>query len=166
MQIVRFRTHLAACLLAFVAAAAAQAQGIQKLGFIDTERVYQQSTQAQQIQNTLQREFGQRQQALQALRSRVAQLKADFIRSGRNQTQIGSELLTAEAELMRQTAEFTEDYNLRRHEEFAALQQHANGIIAQIAQRGGYDLILSEVVYVDNKFDITDEVIRELNRRP
>lgn len=163
MQIVRYRNHLLACMLAF--SANAQAEGIQKLGFIDTERVYQQSTQAQQIQNTLQREFGQRQQALNLLRDRVARLKADFIRTG-NRQNTGNELLEAETELARQAAQFTEDYNLRRHEEFAALQQYANGIIAQIAQRGGYDLILSEVVYVDGKFDITDEVIRELNRRP
>lgn len=164
MQIVRYRPYLLACLLA--CASMAQAQGIQKLGFIDTERVYQQSIQAQQIQNTLQQEFGQRQQALQVLRQRVVELKAQFIRSGSDRSDIGSQLFQAESELARQTAEFTEDYNLRRHEEFAALQHHANGIIAQIAQRGGYDLILSEVVYVDSKFDITDEVIRELNRRP
>lgn len=156
-----------ACLTALLLACfASTAHGgdIQKLGFIDTQRVYQQSTQAQQIQNILQREFGERQRALQALRERVARLKADFLRSGNQRPHAGSELLAAEAELTRQTVEFTEAYNLRRQEEFAALQLQANNIIEQIAQRGGYDLILGEVIYVDNKFDITDEVIRELNR--
>ena len=46
---------------------AAFADGLQKLGFIDTERVYRESKQAQNIEKTLQKEFAARQSKLQKL---------------------------------------------------------------------------------------------------
>ena len=69
-----------------------------------------------------------------------------------------------EQQFRKRQAEFSEDYNLRRNEEFAALQQNANRVIVDLAKRDGYDLILQDAVYVDGKFDITDDVIRALNK--
>ena len=49
------------------------------------------------------------------------------------------------------------DYNLRRNEEFAALQQNANRVIVDLAKREGYDFILQDVIYVNGRYaDITD----------
>ncbi len=62
-------------------------------------------------------------------------------------------------------AELAEDYNLRRNEEFAALQQNANRIIVDLAKREGYDVILQDVIYVNARYDITDSVIKALNTR-
>ena len=62
-------------------------------------------------------------------------------------------------------AELAEDYNLRRNEEFAALQQNANRIIVDLAKREGYDVILQDVIYVNVRYDITDSVIKALNTR-
>jgi len=36
-------------------------------------------------------------------------------------------------------------------------------VITELAQRDGYDLIIQDVIYVNSKFDITDQVIRALN---
>ena len=44
----------------------------------------------------------------------------------------------------KQQAELAEDYNLRRNEEFAALQQNANRVIVDLAKREGYDFILQD----------------------
>ena len=60
-------------------------------------------------------------------------------------------------------AQFEEDYNLRRNEEFAALQQNANRVIVKIAKQEGYDFILQDVIYVNTQYDITDSVIKEMN---
>ena len=68
--------RMAAAAAAVLLASYAVADSVQKLGFIDTERVYQQSVQAQRIQTTLQNEFGTRQQALQRLRDQGITLKA------------------------------------------------------------------------------------------
>ena len=67
--------RMAAAAAAMLIVSHAAADSVQKLGFIDTERVYQQSTQAQRIQTTLQNEFGARQQALQRLRDQGIALK-------------------------------------------------------------------------------------------
>ena len=65
----------------------------------------------------------------------------------------------------KQQAQFAEDYNLRRNEEFAALQNNANRVIVQLAKKEGYDVILQDVIYVNSKFDITDSVIKAMNAR-
>ena len=70
--------RMAAAAAAMLIASHAAADSVQKLGFIDTERVYQQSTQAQRIQTTLQNEFGARQQALQRLRDQGIALKTQL----------------------------------------------------------------------------------------
>ena len=58
---------LAVALPGFVLLPQAAADGVQKIGFINTERVYQESKQAQNIQMTLEKEFKSRQTALQKL---------------------------------------------------------------------------------------------------
>ena len=158
--------RMAAAAAAVLLASHAVADSVQKLGFIDTERVYQQSVQAQRIQTTLQNEFGARQQALQRLRDQGIALKARLDQGRLSPTErrrIEQQLIALDGDLRRQTAQLTEEYNLRRNEEFAALQQNANRVITELAQRDGYDLIIQDVIYVNSKFDITDQVIRTLN---
>ena len=160
--------RMAAAAAAMLIASHAAADSVQKLGFIDTERVYQQSTQAQRIQTTLQNEFGARQQALQRLRDQGIALKTQLDQGRLNPAQrrrTEQQLIALDRDLRRQAAQLTEEYNLRRNEEFAALQQNANRVITELAQRDGYDLIIQDVIYVNSKFDITDQVIRALNNQ-
>ena len=57
-----------------------------------------------------------------------------------------------------------EEYNLRRNEEFAALQQNADRVMLELIKKEGYDVIFKDVVFIDGKFDITEKVIQEMNR--
>ena len=160
--------RMAAAAAAMLIASHAAADSVQKLGFIDTERVYQQSTQAQRIQTTLQNEFGARQQALQRLRDQGIALKTQLDQgrlSPAERRRTEQQLIALDRDLRLQAAQLTEEYNLRRNEEFAALQQNANRVITELAQRDGYDLIIQDVIYVNSKFDITDQVIRALNNQ-
>ena len=160
--------RMAAAAAAMLIASHAAADSVQKLGFIDTERVYQQSTQAQRIQTTLQNEFGARQQALQRLRDQGIAMKTQLDQgrlSPAERRRTEQQLIALDRDLRRQATQLTEEYNLRRNEEFAALQQNANRVITELAQRDGYDLIIQDVIYVNSKFDITDQVIRALNNQ-
>lgn len=147
---------------------AVAAESLQKLGFINTERVYQESKQAKLIQKTLEKEFSSRQKALQKLQAEGAELEKR-IASGKLQgaeRQAAVQKLGEAVQKFRlEQAQLAEEYNLRRNEEFAALQQNANRIIVELAKKEGYDLILQEAVYVNSKFDITDSVIKALNAR-
>lgn len=148
-------------------ASGAFADGIQKLGFIDTERVYRESKQAQRIQTNLQKEFSERQAKLQKMQADGESLE-QRLASGKipqNEREATLKQLAGIVQEFRfEQAKFLEDYNLRRNEEFAALQQNANRVIVDLAKKEGYDLIIQEAVYVTSKFDITDEVIKLLNK--
>ncbi len=63
------------------------------------------------------------------------------------------------------SVQLAEDYNLRRNEEFASLQQNANRVIVDLARKEGYDLILQDAIFVNKQFDITDAVIKALNAK-
>lgn len=144
----------------------AHAERVQKFGYVNPERVYTETQAAQRIEATLQQEFGAQQQKLNALQQQGIQLKQKLTRgklsnAARKQTE--AKLLETGKQYRIASARLAEEYNLRRNEEFAALQQNANRVITELAQRDGYDLIIQDVIYVNSKFDITDQVIRALN---
>jgi len=147
---------------------AVAAEAVQKIGFINTERVYLESKQAQRIQTTLEKEFRSRQDALQKLQQEGEKLEKSLT-EGKLQGKEREAAAKRWGELVQQfrkkQAELAEDYNLRRNEEFAALQQNANRIIVDLAKREGYDVILQDVIYVNARYDITDSVIKALNTR-
>jgi outer membrane protein len=157
---------LTVALPGFVLLPQAAADGVQKIGFINTERVYQESKQAQSIQMTLEKEFKSRQTALQKLQQEGEALERKL--SGDKLSDSQREAETQKwrnlvQKFRKQQAELAEDYNLRRNEEFAALQQNANRVIVDLAKREGYDFILQDVIYVNGRYDITDSVIKALN---
>ncbi|MDO5059384.1 MAG: OmpH family outer membrane protein [Neisseria sp.] len=155
----------AAALAGSLLAAPAAAETVQKLGFINTERVYLESKQAQSMVKALEEEFAPRRAALEqqqaegiVLQQKIAKTKgAQREREVRKLAEMSRNFRLAEARL-------AEEYDLRRNEEFAALQQSANRALVSVAKKGGYDLIVQDVLFIDSKFDITDEVIREMNR--
>lgn len=142
------------------------AESIQKLGFIDTSRVYQQSIQAQSIQKQLDQEFSARQKKLQIMQKEGLKLK-EAIESGKvpvNEREAKiKQMLEMDQRYKEAAAKLAEDYNLRRNEEFASLQQNANKVIIELARKEGYDLIIQDAIFVNSKFDITDAVIKALN---
>ncbi|MFH6973649.1 OmpH family outer membrane protein [Neisseria sp. 23W00296] len=155
----RIRMWAAAFAAAAALAAPVAAGGVQKLGFIDVERVYRESKQAQNIQQKLEAEFAPRQQQLEKMQQETAEWLRKNAASGKNaeDERRSRALRTAQQQL-------AEDYDLRRNEEFAALQRNADRVMIDLAKKEGYDLILHDVIFIDAKFDITDKVIREMNR--
>lgn len=151
-----------------LSAQAAAAEAVQKIGFINTERVYLESKQAQGIQAKLEKEFSGRQKALQKLQKEGADLEkklADSKLQGEAREAAAKQWGELVQRFRRAQAELAEDYNLRRNEEFAALQQNANRVILDLAKKEGYDVILQDVIYVNSKFDITDRVVKAMNAR-
>jgi outer membrane protein len=58
--------------------------------------------------------------------------------------------------------EFREDLNLRRNEELVTLQERANKVINEIAEKEKFDLIVQEAVFASARIDITDKVLKAL----
>jgi len=155
---------------AFAAAAClavpAGAETVRKLGFVNVDRIYRESVQAQNIQNKLDTEFAPRQQQLEKLQNEieVSAQKAEKLKAGKARAAAMAELERQRREFRGSQAQLAEEYDLRRNEEFAALQNNANRVILELAKKEGYDLIVHDVIFIDARFDITDKVIREMNR--
>ena len=65
-------------------------------------------------------------------------------------------------DLQRLQREFREDLNLRKNEELGQVLERANKVIAEIAEKEKYDLILQEAVYRSPRIDITEKVLKAL----
>ena len=142
-----------------------------KIGYVNTIKVIEEAPQGIAALKKLESEFGPRDKELVQLQNRVRSL-TDELQKG-NSTQLKEserglrerELLTLKRELKRSTQEFREDYNQRRNEELAALQQVVRKAIAEIARQEKYDLILNEgAVFAGESIDITDKVLKRLGK--
>lgn len=138
-----------------------------KIGYINTERVYREAAPAVIAQKKLEKEFAVREQELKRLAARGKELEAAIARNRNNESERKAqerELASVEREYQAKTRDFRDDLNQRRNEEFAAVQERANRIIRQMAEREQFDLILQDAVYVSPKLDITPRVLKELEK--
>ena len=147
--------------------ASAWAEAVQKIGFVDTDRVYRESKDAQSINKTLEKEFGTQFKYLRQLEKQGVELQKLLLsnklaaseqkRQQERMAKINKEYLTLKSST-------DEEYSLRRNEEFASMQQKANQALIELAKAENYDVIVKDVVYVRSDFDITDKLIKIMNR--
>ena len=140
-----------------------------KIGFVNTQRILTDSAPARAAQKKIEDEFNKREEELQKsvaeFRKRVQQFERDapvLAESDRNRRQ--RELGNIDADLQRKQREIQEDFNRRRNEEFAVIIERANEAILEIADKENYDLILQDAVTVSERVDITDKVIKLLEK--
>jgi outer membrane protein len=138
-----------------------------KLGFVNGQRVVNESPQAKKAKQKLEKEFEKRDQELQQLSKRLQTMQESLEKN--SVTMAESERRNKEREFndlnrdfQRKQREFREDLNLRQNEEMAAIFERANKVIKQIAEAEKYDLIVQEAVYFSPRIDITDKVIKAL----
>ncbi len=139
-----------------------------RIGFVNTDRVFREATQAKSAQVKLEQEFAKREKDIQAL---GAQLKAASEKFEREAPTLPEsqrvarqrQLVEQDRDFQRKQREFQEDLNLRKNEELQQVLERANRIIKQVAEAEKYDLIIQEAVYINPKHDITDKVLSGLN---
>lgn len=148
-----------------VALAAMSAQAEFKLGFVNGQRVVNESPQAQKAKKKIEKEFEKRDQELQKLSKQLQTMQEGLEKNGL--TMADSERRSREREFndlnrdfQRKQRDFREELNLRQNEEMAAIFERANKIIKQIAEAEKFDLIVQEAVYFSPRIDITDKVIK------
>jgi outer membrane protein len=142
-----------------------------KVGYVNAVRVIEEAPQGVAALKKLETEFNQRDKELVALQNRIRQLDDELQKNVPAQKEADRrarerEALTLKRELKRATAEFREDYNQRRNEELAVLQQVVRKAILDIAKQEKYDLVLHEgTVYASDSIDITEKVLRKLGKQ-
>jgi outer membrane protein len=138
-----------------------------KIGYVNTERVYREAAPALNAQKKLEREFANREAELKKLAARGKELESQIAKNKSADSErraMERELASVDREYQAKSRDFRDDLNQRRNEEFAAVQERANRVIKQLAEREQFDLILQDVVYISGKLDITPKVLKELEK--
>lgn len=138
-----------------------------RIGFVNAERVMRESAPAARALKKLEKEFERREQDLQKISKTLQGMQSSLEKTSLSLPE--AERKTKEREFSDMSRDFQrrertlrEDYAQRQHEELAGIQEQANRVIQQIAEREKYDLILQEAVYASPAIDITDKVIKSL----
>lgn len=164
----RLLVLLLTCILPATMPAAAQSADI-KIGFVNTERVFRDSQQALKAQKKLEKEFQGRDQEIQKMIKQARDLQSYLEKEGLTLSETERakkqrELANLSRDLQHGQREFREDLNQRRNEEFASVQERARKAIVEIAEKEKFDLIVENVVYASSRVDITDRVLKSLDR--
>lgn len=156
---------LAASVLAF---GSAQAQEM-KIGFVSTERIFREAAPAKAANAKIEQEFSKRDKDLQDMAARLKatsdKLDKDApVLSESDRSRRQRELAELDKDFQRRQREFREDLNQRRNEELATVLDRTNRVIKQIAEAEKYDIVFQEAVYISPRIDITDKVLKALNK--
>lgn len=149
--------------LAIVAPAGAQSV---RIGYVDMKQVLDNAPQVLAGRERLDQEFRARNDAIEmdelranALETRLAQ--GDVSADGR--LQLERDLRELQRNITRRKEDLRDELSFRRTEEVQRLEEQINIAVQEIAERNGYDLIISSpVVYASETLDITDLILEQL----
>ena len=162
------RMLIIAAASAMVIASPTIAQAEIRIGFVDPVALIQNAPQSQAALKQLELEFRPRNDDILELQERMRTLESEIEKNALIWQE--SELKNAKREvealqrrMQRTQEEAQEDYNLRRNEELARIQDIIREVIVTIAQEEEYDLILETgVVYVSPRINLTERILEEL----
>ena len=138
-----------------------------KIGFVNPVKLLELSPQGEKALRSLEEEFRPRDQELIDLREKVLELEMDLDKNRLvlQASEIKKRQRTIDnirRKIKRDQQEAREDYNIRRNEELAKLQRLVREMIVTIANEEGFDLIVEQAVYVNNRIDLTERVLQRL----
>ena len=112
-----------------------------KVGFVNGQRVINESPQAAKAKKKLEKEFEKRDQDLQKMAKQVQTVQENLEKNGLTMSESDRrnkerEFNDNNREFQRRQREFREDLNLRQNEEMAAIYERVNKVIKQVAESG------------------------------
>lgn len=155
------------CILLLGLAVVAPAEAEQlRIGYVDMKQVLDNAPQVLAGRERLDQEFRARNDAIEmdelranALETRLAQ--GDVSADGR--LQLERDLRELQRNITRRKEDLRDELSFRRTEEVQRLEEQINIAVQEIAERNGYDLIISSpVVYASETLDITDLILEQL----
>ena len=140
-----------------------------KIGFVNTERIFREATPAKAAEAKIVQEFSKRDKELQDLAARLKGMsdkldKEAAVLSESDRVKRQRELADLDKDFQRKQREFREDLNQRRNEELATVLERTNKVIKQIAEAEKYDIVFQDAVTFSPRIDITDKVLKALNK--
>ncbi len=162
-----FKTALTVTMLSLCSVLAESAFAEIKIGFVNQERILRESAPAKRVPPKLEKEFAVRKTELDKMEKQGRDLETMLQKEAvtlpeaeRNARE--RQLAQLNRDFQRLQREFREDLNLRKNEELVSLQERANKVINDIADKEKFDLIVQEAVFASTKIDITEKVLKAL----
>ena len=162
----KYATIFALLLVPFVPV---HAQEAAKIGFVNTERIFREANPSKAATAKIEQEFSRREKELQEMAARLKAMSDRLDKDGpvlpeSDRIKRQRELADLDKDFQRKQREFREDLNQRRNEELATVLERTNKVIKQIAEAEKYDIVFQEAVYISQRIDITDKVLKALNK--
>ena len=154
--------------LALLMTASASAEAEARIGVISIERVMRDSDPAKKAMKKLEREFEKRGQDMEKARQQLQKMQEEIEKNAITMSEAErkakeKEFADLSREYQRKQRELNEDVNSRRNEELQSVVERTNKAIKAMAEKEGFDLIVTEAVYASPRIDITDRVIKALS---
>ena len=152
-------------LLGLALSASAAAQQL-RIGYVDMKQVLDNAPQVISGRAKLDQEFRSRNDAIEMDEMRAEALdlrlqQADMSSDSRIQTE--REVRELRRNVSRRKEDLRDELSFRRTEEVQRLEEQINIAVQEIAQRNGFDLIISSpVIYANPNLDITDLILEQL----
>ncbi len=159
---------LATLALCFCSMAQAQTAP-SRIGFVYTERLMTESKLAKAADAKIEAEFSKRQKSIQDMISRFKAMSDKFDAEAAQmaepeRTKRARELIDMDKDVQRTQREFREDLIQRKSEERAAIAARAYKLLEQIAEQEKLDIVLQESIWVSSRIDLTDKVLKLLDK--
>ncbi len=140
-----------------------------KVGVVNPARILSESTPAVAAQDKLKSYFKKREEELNRdirnFRTRAQKFEKDSpVMTDSERLKQRQSLGEAERDIARRQRALIEERNQRANEESQIILQRANRIIQDIAKKQKYDLILQDAIWASPRTDITEQVMKELNK--
>ena len=142
-----------------------------KVGFVNYQKLLEESPQAKAASASLEGEFAQRQRELvtqqKALKDKEDKLQREAaVMSEADRGKAERELRDGQRDLSRKANELQEDFNLRRNEELGKINRALLGEVQNYARSNGFNIVFSDgVVYASEGIDITPQLIAMLKAK-
>ena len=157
------RYSLIVTLFSFATQAAAET----KIGYVQIQNIMQ-SPASLEVGKKLQTEFSTRNAELNRQKKLVDDKAAALDKNSLTMSEAdrrakSQEISNQRIDLQRKERELSEDFEMRKNEEKARLQDRVNKAVNAVAVAEGYDLVLyGNAAYAGKKADITDKVIKAI----
>ncbi len=157
------------CALAQAQTVPAAGQAGSRIGFISPERLFTESKLAAAADAKIEADFSKRQKELQDMVAQFKALSSKFdndapMMSEVDRTKRTREIIDLDKDLQRKQREFREDLMQRKNEERANISQKAYKLIQKLAEEEKLDIVLQEAAWVSPRIDITDKILKQLDK--
>lgn len=138
-----------------------------KIGYVDFQRLADESPQMKVLRDAMQAEFGPKQRELQTLaqngKARQDKLTKDAATMSDDQkARAEKELRDLQRDIERKNSELQDDFNARRNEEMSRLQRSLLEEVRAYAKAQNFDLIVADAIYATPSLDITPQILSAL----